>query len=289
MNLNILCLYPNIMDLYGDNGNIEILKYRCNKRNIEVNIDTYTINQEEPQFSKYDLIFLGGGSDKEQRVVAKDILKYKKQIENSIKKGTFYLLICGGFQLFGKFYKDSEGNILEGLGIFNYYTESSLNKQKRCIGNIIIESKINEETLKIVGFENHGGQTFDVETPFGKVIYGNGNKFEDQNEGIMIKNVIGTYLHGPLLSKNPELTDYIIKYCLERKYNKSIFLKELLHSRVILSSKHPSINSIFNLTPFSVKSSFCILIRNPSLKKLFFIMHIYKYIDYTTLYCLCQQ
>ncbi len=227
MNLNILCLYPNIMDLYGDNGNIEILKYRCNKRNIEVNIDTYTINQEEPQFSKYDLIFLGGGSDKEQRVVAKDILKYKKQIENSIKKGTFYLLICGGFQLFGKFYKDSEGNILEGLGIFNYYTESSLNKQKRCIGNIIIESKINEETLKIVGFENHGGQTFDVETPFGKVIYGNGNKFEDQNEGIMIKNVIGTYLHGPLLSKNPELTDYIIKYCLERKYNKNIFLKEL--------------------------------------------------------------
>lgn len=227
MSLNILCLYPNIMDLYGDNGNIEILKYRCNKRNIDVNVDTYTINEEEPNFNKYDLVFLGGGSDKEQRIVAKDIIKYKKQIENSIKKGTFYLLICGGFQLFGKYYKDSEGNTLDGLSIFDYYTESSLDKTKRCIGNIVIESKIGEKIVKIVGFENHGGQTSNITNPFGKVLYGNGNRFESEYEGIMTNNVIGTYLHGPLLSKNPELTDYIIKYCLERKYNKKVSLKEI--------------------------------------------------------------
>lgn len=227
MNLNILCLYPNIMDLYGDNGNVEILKYRCKRRNIDVNIDTYTISEEEPEFSNYDLVFLGGGSDKEQRVVAKDIIKYKKQIEHSIKRGTFYLLICGGFQLFGKYYKDAEGNILEGLNIFDYYTESSQDKSKRCIGNIIIESKIDDEIIRVVGFENHGGQTFDVTNSFGKVIYGNGNKFSNEDEGFMISNVIGTYLHGPLLSKNPKLADYIIKYCLERKYNKKVKLKEL--------------------------------------------------------------
>lgn len=227
MDLNILCLYPNMMDLYGDNGNIEILKYRAKKRNINIHVDTYTVNDEEPNFYEYDLIFLGGGSDKEQKVVSKDIIKYKKQIERSINQGIFFLLICGGFQLFGKYYKDSENNIIEGLNIFDYYTESSTNKKERCIGNIVIESEINNQKLELLGFENHGGQTYDITSPFGKVIYGNGNTFKNEYEGFMIENVIGTYLHGPLLSKNPELADYILKYCLERKYNKKINLKKL--------------------------------------------------------------
>ena len=227
MNLKILCLYPNLMDLYGDNGNIDIIKYRAQQRNIEIEIDTYTINDEEPNFYNYDLVFLGGGSDKEQKVVAKDIVKFKKQILRSINNGIFYLLICGGFQLFGKYYKDSENNMIEGLNIFNYYTEASTNKNERCIGNIVIESVIDKQKIKLLGFENHGGQTFDIEHPFGKVLYGNGNKFRDMYEGIMTENVIGTYLHGPLLSKNPELADYILKYCLERKYNKKINLKKI--------------------------------------------------------------
>ena len=227
MNLNILCLYPNMMDLYGDNGNIEIIKYRANKRGIDVNIDSYTINDEEPDFYNYDLVFLGGGSDKEQKVVSKDIIKYKKQIERSINLGVFYLLICGGFQLFGKYYKDSEDNFIEGLNIFDFYTSSSTNKKERCIGNIVISSKIGNKYIEILGFENHGGQTFNVDKPFGKVLYGNGNTFKNEYEGLMTENVIGTYLHGPLLSKNPELSDYIIKYCLERKYKKNIKLSKL--------------------------------------------------------------
>ncbi len=225
MNLNILCLYPNMMDLYGDNANIDILKYRARQRKIDINVDTYTIGDEEPNFYEYDLVFLGGGSDKEQKVVAKDILKYKKQIERSINKGIFYLLICGGFELFGKHYKDSENNIIKGLNVFNYYTE--YNNNKKCTGDIVIESVINNQKLELLGFENHSGQTFDVENPFGKVIYGNGNAFQNEYEGFMTENVIGTYLHGPLLSKNPELADYILKYCLERKYNKKINMKEL--------------------------------------------------------------
>lgn len=225
MNLNILCLYPNMMDLHGDNANIDILKFRAKQRNIDINVDTYTIGDEEPNFYEYDLVFLGGGSDKEQKVVAKDIIKYKKQIERSINKGIFYLLICGGFELFGKHYKDSENNIIKGLNIFSYYTE--YDNKKKCIGDIVIKSEFNSHKMELLGFENHSGQTFDVETSFGKVIYGNGNTFKNEYEGFMIKNVIGTYLHGPLLSKNPELADYILKYCLERKYDKKINLKKL--------------------------------------------------------------
>ena len=227
MNLNILCLYPNIMDLYGDNSNIEIIKYRAHQRNIDVNIDTYTVGDEEPNFYDYDLVFLGGGSTKEQKVVSKDIIKFKNQIERSINHGVFYLLICGGFQLFGKYYKDLENNIIEGLNIFKYYTEYSNDKNKCCVGDIVLESVINNQKLELLGFENHSGQTYDIDNPLGRVMYGNGNTFKNEYEGLMTENVIGTYLHGPLLSKNPELADYIIKYCLERKYNKKVTLKKL--------------------------------------------------------------
>ena len=104
---------------------------------------------------------------------------------------------------------------------------SNSDKKKRCIGNIVIETTLNEKKTKVIGFENHGGQTFDVFSPFGTVLFGNGNKFEDKTEGFFLDNVIATYLHGPLLSKNPDVADYIIKYCLERKYNKEFDLQAL--------------------------------------------------------------
>ena len=237
MNLKILCLYPNVMDLYGDNANIDILKYRAKQRKIDVSVDTYTIGDEEPNFYEYDLVFLGGGSDTEQKIVAKDIIKYKKQIERSINKGIFYLLICGGFQLFGKYYKDTDNNIIDGLNIFNYYTEFTNINNKKCIGDIVIESVIDNQKLELVGFENHSGQTFDIDFPFGKVMHGNGNSYKNEYEGFMKENVIGTYLHGPLLSKNPELADYILKYCLERKYNKKINLKNIDDEFEIIAKK----------------------------------------------------
>lgn len=227
MNLRILSLYPNMMDLYGDSGNLQILKYRAEKRGVKVKIEAYTVGQEQPDFGRYDLVFLGGGSDKEQKVVARDILQYRDEIRKAYEAGVFFLLICGGFQLFGKSYKDAEDNLIEGLGIFDYYTESSTDKRKRCIGNIVIESKIGGRTQKLVGFENHGGQTYGVTQPFGRVIYGNGNTFRNEYEGMMGANVIGTYLHGPLLAKNPELADEILRRCLERKYDKKVVLERL--------------------------------------------------------------
>ena len=115
------------------------------------------------------------------------------------------------------------------MEIFDYYTEAQLDRSKRCIGNIVTKAIIDNEETEIIGFENHGGQTYNVNTPFGKVITGNGNKFEDKEEGFFKENVIATYLHGPLLSKNPKVADYIIKYCLQRKVENSgeIKLKKL--------------------------------------------------------------
>ena len=168
-----------------------------------------------------------GGADNEQSILSQDLIKYKENIKEAINNGVFFLLICGAYQLFGKYYKGVEGNIIPGLEIFDYYTEASNDRKKRCIGNIVIETSLAGCQTKIIGFENHGGQTYNISNPFGKVLFGNGNKFSDKFEGFFIKNVIATYLHGPLLSKNPELTDYIIKYCLDRKYNENITLDPL--------------------------------------------------------------
>lgn len=225
--LKILYLYPDILELYGDFGNIQVLEYRLKKRGIEAIIEQYSIGNTAPDFNNYDLVFAGGGADQEQGILANDLIKYKDNIKDAINNGVFFLLICGAYQLFGKYYKSADGNIVPGLEIFDYYTEAINDRKKRCIGNIIIEANLNGESTKIIGFENHGGQTFDISSPFGQVLFGNGNKFGDTKEGFFLKNVIATYLHGPLLSKNPELTDYIIKYCLDRKYKENTSLEPL--------------------------------------------------------------
>ena len=221
----ILYLYPDLLDLYGDSGNIEVLKYRLEKRGIKCQVDTYSILEDKPDFSDYNLIFMGGGADREQSILADDLAKCKDDIIKAINDGVFVLLICGGFQLFGKYYKDADGEIIDGLGIFDYYTVSG-GKRNRNIGNIIIESNIDGEDYKIIGFENHGGITYDIDSSFGKILYKNPNNTYDF-EGFMLDNVIGTYLHGPLLSKNPKLADYIIKVGLKCKNKKEIELEPL--------------------------------------------------------------
>ncbi len=225
--IKILYLYPDILELYGDYGNIQVLKYRIESRGYTAIIDRYSIGDKAPNFNEYDIVFAGGGADNEQNILANDLLQYKANILEAIENGVFFLLICGSYQLFGKYYKDVEGNVIDGLNIFDYYTEANPDRKKRCIGNIIIEANLNGTNTKVIGFENHGGQTFNIANSFGKVLYGNGNKFEDTEEGFFQKNVIATYLHGPLLSKNPVVSDYIIKYCLERKYNENIILNPL--------------------------------------------------------------
>lgn len=225
--IKILYLYPDILDLYGDIGNIKVLKYRMEKRGISVIVDTYSIGDKAPDFSSYDIVFSGGGADNEQKILSEDLVQYKDKIKEAVNKGVFFLLICGSYQLFGEYYKGVDGEIIPGLEVFDYYTEAIEDRSKRCIGNIVLEIEIDGEKTKIIGFENHGGQTFDTKENFGSVLFGNGNKFGDSKEGFRINNVIGTYLHGPLLSKNPKLTDYIIKYSLERKYGEEVNLEPL--------------------------------------------------------------
>ncbi len=225
--LRILYLYPDILDLYGDIGNIKVITYRLEKRGFKAVVDTYSINDDKPDFESYDLIFAGGGADNEQQILSQDLIKYKEDIKKAVDKGVFFLLICGAYQLFGKYYKGVDGEIIPGLEIFDYYTEANPDRSKRCIGNIIIETNLDGEKVKVIGFENHCGQTYDIKSTFGQVLFGNGNKFNDSSEGYMTDNVIATYLHGPLLSKNPELTDFIIKKCLKRKYNEDVELEKL--------------------------------------------------------------
>ena len=221
--IKILYLYPDMLELYGDYGNIQVLKYRIESRGYKAIIDRYSIGDAAPNFNDYDIVFAGGGADNEQSILAEDLVKYKDNIKDAVNNGVFFLLICGAYQLFGKYYKGVEGNIIPGLEVFDYYTVANPDRKKRCIGNIVIETKMGN----VIGFENHGGQTFDISNSFGNVLFGNGNKFGDSEEGFFENNVIATYLHGPLLSKNPELCDYIIKYCLDRKYNENIELEPL--------------------------------------------------------------
>ena len=226
--LKILHMYPNMLDLYGDSGNMEIISYRLKQRGYSSEITQYTLGDApKTDFSAFDLIYIGGGADFEQQLLADDLLSCADRIKSAYESGVFMLMICGGYQLMGQYYKDSNDKKIPGLGLFDYYTVASTNKRERCIGNIVIETEIDGEKYKVIGFENHGGMTDNVKTPFGNVLFGNGNKFGSATEGYTEKNVIATYLHGPLLSKNPKLADHIISYCLSRKAGETVKLAPL--------------------------------------------------------------
>jgi CobQ-like glutamine amidotransferase family enzyme len=216
MELKILWMYHDLMDLYGDKGNTQVLRIRAEKRDIGVTVDTCTIG-EEKDIRDYDLFFMGGGADNEQGLIYQDLLDRRGNIDQAMKENTAFLLICGGYQLFGKYYKDQDGNVIDGLGFFDYYTEAS-DRDHRCIGNIALETTMDGETFKAVGFENHGGQTKDVATPFGKVLSGHGNMYKSGFEGFMNSQVVATYMHGPLLPKNPKIADKIIQRALAKRY-----------------------------------------------------------------------
>lgn len=225
--IKILYLYPDMLNLYGDRGNIQAIRYRAEKRGITVQVDYHYLNGQTPDFCSYDVVFSGGGADKEQALVAEDMMQYKENIQKAVNEGVFFLLVCGSYQLFGKYYKGVEGDVIPGLEIFDFYTEAIQDRTKRCIGNVVIQTELNGKQTKVIGYENHGGQTKDVVSSFGKVLKGQGNTFGATEEGFMIKNVIATYIHGTLLSKNPDITDYIIQYALERKYEEKVELEPL--------------------------------------------------------------
>lgn len=216
MKLKICWMYHDLMNLYGDKGNIQVLKMRCAARGIECIVDTCSLD-EEKDLSDYDLLFIGGGADKEQGLIVNDLLKRKDNIQKAMQENTFILLICGGYQLFGQYYIDGDGKKIEGLKFFDYYTETA-SRESRCIGNIALEVDLDEDKFLAVGFENHGGQTRNVSSPLGKVLQGQGNTFNNGYEGFYNGQVLATYMHGPLLPKNPKIADFVIRKALKKHY-----------------------------------------------------------------------
>lgn len=214
MKLTIGHLYPELLNLYGDRGNIQCMMKRSLWRGIEA--ETIALSLEDSiDFSKLDIVLLGGGSDREQRIVCSRLRDIRENFHHYVEDGGSVLAVCGGYQLLGHYYKTEE-DTLEGLSLVDLYTEHG---SPRLIDNIVLENP--DFTLPIVGFENHGGRTYIGDNkPFGKVVYGHGNNGEDGQEGVLYKNVVGTYLHGPLLPKNPHICDYLLSNALERKYGK---------------------------------------------------------------------
>jgi len=219
-------LYPTLMNIYGDRGNVISLSKRCQWRNIKTETIMLDLGFSEDDLKKCDIILMGGAQDKQQETVAKDLFEKSRALQSIIEEDIPGLYICGAYQFLGKYYKEANGNIIKGLGIFDLYTENPGEKEKRLIGNAVFE---NSNFGRIIGFENHGGRTYLGKNilPFGKVIKGFGNNGTDYTEGANYKNSFGTYLHGPILPKNPLLADYLITKALEIKYKTKIILKKL--------------------------------------------------------------
>ncbi len=217
MIIRIAHLYPDMLNLYGDRGNIIALTERMKARGIDVQTDSVTMGKSFNS-DNYDILFIGGGQDFEQDVLLDDLKKGKDaEINKAIHNGTVMLAICGGYQMLGRYYKTYDGKMLEYMGALDFYTEG---KEERMIGNYAYKTK---EGIEVVGFENHSGRTYlgkSVE-PLGKMIKGFGNNGEDGTEGVRFKNTFGTYSHGPVLPKNPQLADLLISKALENKYGKS--------------------------------------------------------------------
>ncbi|EGQ1695248.1 type 1 glutamine amidotransferase [Staphylococcus pseudintermedius] len=208
--LTVYHFMPDKLNLYSDIGNIMALKYRAKKRGIHLNVVDVN-DTENVDLSKADIFFIGGGSDREQSLATESLRKIKTELKAAIEDGLPGLTVCGGYQFLGEKYITPDGQELEGLHILDFYTES---KKERLTGDIVIES---DTFGTIVGFENHGGRTYHDYDTLGTVTHGYGNNDTDFKEGIHYKNLLGTYLHGPILPKNHEMTDYLLKAAAERK------------------------------------------------------------------------
>jgi CobQ-like glutamine amidotransferase family enzyme len=214
--VRLLALYPEQMNIYADRGNVVFLQRRCEWRGIGF---TYAAAGAGERFDPeaHDLIYIGGGQDRDQRMVAADLLATKRDsIEAAINAGVAGLAVCGGYQLLGSSYRLGEERI-EGLGVAPLHTVRE--PGPRLIGNVSIEVDLGSGPRLLAGFENHGGRTYidPGGEPLGRVLHGHGNNGRDGLEGIVRGNLIGTYLHGPLLPKNAWLADELIARAIERR------------------------------------------------------------------------
>ena len=220
MELKICHMYPDVLNLYGDRGNVMCLQRRLAWRGIESTVERLPIGTDK-SLSGFDLVFIGGGQDFEQQVLLEDLHRGKdREIRAAIEDGVAFLTICGGYQMLGHYYETYDGQRCDFIGAVDLVTIGS---KTRMIGNYKFQCGPESGGSLVVGFENHSGKTRlgSGVKPLGTVLAGFGNNGEDKTEGVRYRNVFGTYSHGPLLPKNPALCDFILCTALERKYGKA--------------------------------------------------------------------
>jgi CobQ-like glutamine amidotransferase family enzyme len=210
-------LYPDLMNIYGDRGNILTLQQRAKWRGLEARL-LQLGRGTTTEMDEVDVFFFGGGQDREQALVYEDLLEFKQpKLERAVADGAQVLAVCGGYQLLGHYYQTADGERFPGVGIIDVRTEAG---KKRFIGDVVVETAIADlQPNTLVGFENHSGRTFlgPKAKPLGRVVIGHGNNGDDGQEGCIQGGVIGSYLHGSLLPKNPHLADHLIRSALRRR------------------------------------------------------------------------
>lgn len=242
--LAICHLYASGMNVYGDRGNVITLAQRCRWRGMEIEVTERGVG-ESGRFDQFDLIIAGGGQDRDQIAVSRDLQgETGRALRDAIESDTVVLAICGTYQLLGRFFKTGSGETLPGLGIFDAWTEAG---SRRFIGDTIVRGSIRDPAgvpITLVGFENHSGRTFLAAgvQPLGTIGIGAGNNGADRTEGAITHNAFGSYLHGPLLPKNPAFADYLIGRALARRYGEEQAaalprlddrLEQLAHQRIL--------------------------------------------------------
>jgi CobQ-like glutamine amidotransferase family enzyme len=219
MVLKIGHLYPTLMSVAADRGNLFSIERRCKWRGISIEVEQIYVRQT-PDFTKYDMILFHGGADREMEVASQDIQGKAASLREAAESNTVFLSVCAGYQLLGHYYKPFQGPELKGAGLIDLHTDGG---GTRFMTHMALECNFEETGIKIlVGYENHSGRTYlgPKAQPLGKVLAGWGNNGKDGYEGAIYKNVFGTYLHGPVLPKNPWFTDLLIRRALERRYGK---------------------------------------------------------------------
>jgi lipid II isoglutaminyl synthase (glutamine-hydrolysing) len=219
-------LYPDYLNIYADRGNMAVLERRAAWRGIE--LDYRPISVGDPvRPGEHDLLYIGGGQDREQALIAPDLAAKAEQISEAVAGGAALLAVCGGYQLLGRFYRDRSGAELPGIGLFPLHTVAG---ERRMIGDVLLECELEHGTPRtLAGFENHAGRTFleDGARPLGRVVAGFGNNGEDGFEGCRLERAIGTYLHGPLLPRNSWLADWLLGEALARRLGEPPALEPL--------------------------------------------------------------
>jgi len=216
MMLKIGHLYPTLMSVAADRGNLYSIEKRCEWRGIATQVEQIFVRQT-PDFTQYDLILFHGGADREMGIASQDIQAKAPSLREAAESNTVFLSVCAGYQLLGHYYKPFQGPELKGVGLLDLYTEGG---GTRFMTHMALECHFEETgTQVLVGYENHSGRTYlgSKAQPLGKVLAGWGNNGKDSFEGALYKNVFGTYLHGSLLPKNPHLADYLIRSALIRR------------------------------------------------------------------------